>query len=62
MDFRALDKTEQQKLYNALRSSVDDGTAILMGRDTSFVRGDIMVIEDDDADVVNAIASVPCHY
>ncbi len=60
MDFRALDPTERQQLFEALRGNASSGQAILMDRkDTSFAGAAENV---SDEEVINAIASVPCHY
>ena len=59
MDFRPLDTVEKQKLMMALRGNSEQGHAILMDRQTSFV-GTSDQIPDDE--VISAIKSVPCHY
>ena len=62
MDFRPLEKTEQNRLREALRGNGRNGAdVILMGRDTSFLdkyRGEVV----EDAEVVNAIRSIPTHF
>jgi hypothetical protein len=60
MDFRPLAEAERRTLGIALRSNADRGLAILMDRlDTSFAG----TAEDvPEAEVINAVKSVPSHY
>ena len=55
---------ERERLRAALRGhGGEDGSALLMDRDTSFAG--VTVIEDDgehDAHVLDAVASLPVHY
>ena len=60
IDFRKATPEETKRLAEALRGNAESNLAILMDhRDTSFVG-----ISDEvgDDEVINAIASVPCHY
>lgn len=60
MDFRPLTAPEIKTLRRALKDNSDRGCALLMSRrDTSFI-GTAEEIPDEE--VINAIASVPCHY
>jgi len=60
MDFRPLDPTERQKLFDALRGNAQSGSAILTSqRDTSFAGSSDEMTDDE---VISAIKSVPCHY
>lgn len=65
MDFRPLNTLERSKLLAALRSNVKDECTILVdGKDTSFAGVSTLEPGDEasDAEVVNAIRSVPQHY
>ena len=59
MDFRPLCLEEKTKLLDALRGNSEQGHAIIMDRQTSFI-GSSEQIPDDE--VISAIKSVPCHY
>ena len=60
MDFRPLATEEREKLLGALRGNGSFETTLLMDSQTSFIG--TTTDEVDDAEVVNAIKSVPCHY
>lgn len=57
---KSLTADERSVLKWALERNANDGHAILIGNDSSFagVVADVV----SDAEVVNAIKSVPCHY
>jgi hypothetical protein len=59
MDFRPLDKAEQQQLGLALKSNVEDHRYLKIGADTGFAG---TAEEVTDEEVISAIRSVPCHY
>lgn len=60
MDFRPLAELERRTLITALRNNADRGVALLMDRlDTGFAG----TAEDvPEAEVINAVKSVPSHY
>lgn len=58
--FKPLGDVERSKLIASLRGNVEENKAIIMDkRDTSFIG---ITDEVSDAEVINAIRSVPCHY
>jgi len=60
MDHRVLDRRTFNNLWAALRTNGAEAGAIIMDRrNTSFVG---VTDEVTDAEVINAIKSVPCHY
>lgn len=60
VEFKPLNDVERRKLIASLRGNAEKGEAIVMNqRDTSFVGS---IDEVPDAEVINAIKSVPCHY
>lgn len=59
MDFRLMNDVERRSLINSLRGNVERNRAMFMGRDTSFIDP---ADEIPDAEVIDAVKSVPCHY
>ena len=59
MDFRPLATMERETLIKALRHNAEGETALKVDRQTSFA-GELPAI--DDAEVIDSIRSVPCHY
>lgn len=56
-----LTETERKELRAALEANSEDGDALQMGRDTSFV-GSVPKARVTEAEVLDLIASVPTHY
>lgn len=61
MDFKPLNDVERRQLIGSLRGNAEKNETIKMNpHDTSFLPSD--KDEVTDAEVINAIRSVPCHY
>ena len=58
MDLRLMNDVERRSLINSLRGNAEFNRAIYMNRDTSYNPAD----EVPDAEVIDQIKSVPCHY
>lgn len=60
LEFKPLSKMERNRLIAALRSNGEEKAILLTDRNTSFA-GAVDALPDD-AEIVSAIKSVPCHY
>lgn len=60
--FRPLNDTERSELIGALKGNAEGKVALKVSpKDTSF-SGVAKIEEVEDAEVIAAIKSVPCHY
>lgn len=57
--FAPLAGPELKELKDALEANGGDGTPLTMGRDTSFV---VNPPDEPNANVINSIQGVACHY